>query len=218
MARKPRKPARPSKDSIRAAAERAVKRSKGEEIEPPKVPIDPPIIKAETTTEAPRSRAGRPTDYRPEYCKDAAEMALGGSTDEEIAREFGVTVVTMWRWRGKHEEFRKALQWGKDNCNERVERSLYARAVGYTYDAVKIFQYEGGPVIVPHKEHVPPDVGAAKIWLTNRKRQDWSDTTRSEISGPGGGPIAVADVSKMELARWIAHQLTQAEPKALTAD
>ncbi len=210
-ARRRSPPRKPSKAGIKAAADRAEKRAKGEDIDEPKVPITPPIDRT--------GIGGRPTDYRPEYCKTAAEMALGGSTDEEIARELGTTVVSMWRWRGKHEEFRKALQWGKDNCDERVERSLYARAVGYTYDAVKIFQYEGSPVMVPHKEHVPPDIGAAKMWLTNRKRSDWSETTRSELSGPGGGPIEIADISKLDLARWIAQQFAMAvDQKALVAE
>ena len=208
MARRRPPPRKVSKDAVKAAAARAEMRSKGEEIEDVKVPITPVIDRT--------GIGGRPTDYRPEYCKVAAEMALGGSTDEEIARELGTTVVSMWRWRGKHEEFRKALQWGKDNCDERVERSLYARAVGYTYDAVKIFQYEGSPVIVPHKEHVPPDTGAAKMWLTNRKRKDWAETVRQEVSGPGGGPLEIEAVSKIDIARWMAHVLHEAARASAT--
>lgn len=216
MARKPHKKPRPaSKASIKAAADRAEKRAKGEDVDEPKVPIDPEIV-----AERPRSLGGRPTEYKPEFCQVAAEMALNGSTDEEIAHECGVDVRTLYRWRGKHEAFRQSLVWGKENCDERVERGLYARAVGYTYDAVKIFQNDGIPVIVPFKEHVPPDVGAGKLWLTNRKRSEWADTTRQEVSGPGGGPIQVEDVSKLDLARWIAHQLTQAQaaPKALEVE
>ena len=45
---------------------------------------------------------------------------------------------------------------------ERVERSLYERANGHSYDAVKIF------MPVHYTEHLPPDVGAAFIWLKNR--------------------------------------------------
>jgi hypothetical protein len=38
-----------------------------------------------------------------------------------------------------------------------VERSLYRRAVGYHYDAVKIFMPSGAdkPVYAPYVEHVP---------------------------------------------------------------
>ena len=53
----------------------------------------------------------------------------------------------------------------------RVERSLYERANGYSYDAVKIFMPAGAkkPVYAPYIEHVPPDVTAAIFWLKNRR-------------------------------------------------
>jgi hypothetical protein len=232
MARKPtRKPRPASKASIKAAADRAEKRAKGEDIDAPRVEMDPTIRRvSEDEFDAgppPSPRAGiggRPTAYKQEYCQTVAELSLAGCTDEEIATELGVDVRTIYRWKATHTEFRQCWLWGKEEReagqNERVERSLYARAVGYTYDAVKIFQNDGIPVIVPFKEHVPPDVGAGKLWLTNRKRSEWADTTRQEVSGPGGGPIQVEDVSKLDLARWIAHQLTQAQvaPKALEVE
>jgi hypothetical protein len=48
----------------------------------------------------------------------------------------------------------------------RVKRSLYTRAVGYNYEAVKIFMPANRekPVIVPYIEHVPPDVTAGIFW------------------------------------------------------
>lgn len=215
MARKPSKPRRPRKADIKAAADRAEKRAKGEAVETPKVEIDPTIVKTApedippTVIRVGAGSGGRPTAYKPEFCQQAAESALGGSTDEEIADELGVDVRTLYRWRARHPEFRQALQWGKENCDERVERGLYARAVGYTYDAVKIMQHDGAPIIVAHKEHMAPDVGAAKLWLTNRKAQDWRDVSRTEHTGKDGNPIAVTDeTDKMALARWIAYHLT----------
>jgi hypothetical protein len=52
----------------------------------------------------------------------------------------------------------------------RVKRSLYARAVGYNYEAVKIFMPANRekPVVVPYIEHVPPDVTAGIFWMKNR--------------------------------------------------
>jgi hypothetical protein len=52
-----------------------------------------------------------------------------------------------------------ALAAGKAEADGRVERSLYMRAVGYSYDAEKIFCDKNGNVTkVPYREHVPPDV------------------------------------------------------------
>ena len=204
---KPTKPRRPKKADVKAAADRAEKRAKGEPVDEPKVAIDPEIIMGPKLTEVDATPSvirvspgrGRPTAYKPEFCQSAAEAALNGATDEEIAEDLGVDVRTMYRWRAKHPDFRQCLQWGKDECDERVERAMYARAVGYTYDAVKIMQYEGSPVIVSHKEHVPPDVGAGKMWLTNRKRKDWADRQQIEHGNPGD----FDDMSPAELDAYI---------------
>ena len=57
------------------------------------------------------------------------------------------------------------------------KRSLYERANGYNYEAVKIFMPAGSkqPVVVHYTEHCPPDVGAAFIWLKNRDPERWRD-------------------------------------------
>jgi hypothetical protein len=54
-----------------------------------------------------------------------------------------------------HPAFGEALKLGKKEADERVERSLYSRAVGYHYDAVKIFLPYGAtePVYAPYVEH-----------------------------------------------------------------
>jgi hypothetical protein len=50
--------------------------------------------------------------------------------------------------------------------HDRTQRSLYHRANGYNYEAVKIFMPANRekPVIVPFIEHVPPDVTACIFW------------------------------------------------------
>ena len=69
-----------------------------------------------------------------------------------------------------------------DLANKRIERSLYERANGYSYDAVKIFMPAGSkqPIVVHHTEHCPPDVGAAFIWLKNRDPDRWRDVQNVE--------------------------------------
>jgi hypothetical protein len=59
----------------------------------------------------------------------------------------------------------------------RVERSLYHRAVGYNYEATKIFMPAGHakPVYAPYIGHVPPDVTAGIFWLKNRDPEHWRD-------------------------------------------
>lgn len=76
-------------------------------------------------------------------------------------------------------------------ADDRVERSLYQRAVGYQADAVKIFMPAGAaePVYAPYRENVQPDTTAAIFWLKNRRKEQWRDVTRQEQTGPDGGPI-----------------------------
>jgi hypothetical protein len=70
-----------------------------------------------------------------------------------------------------------APQLGKAEADASVVRSLYQRAVGYSYDAVKIFMPAGAkkPIYAPYVEHVPPDVTAAIFWLKNRDPARWRD-------------------------------------------
>jgi hypothetical protein len=46
--------------------------------------------------------------------------------------------------------------------DDRVERGLAQRALGYSYHAEKPFQYQGAVVKVQYVEHVP-DVAAGKV-------------------------------------------------------
>jgi hypothetical protein len=69
------------------------------------------------------------------------------------------------------------LKAGKAVADQRVERSLYQRAVGYNYESCKIFMPAGHskPVYAPYIEHVPPDVTAGIYWTKNRMPDRWRD-------------------------------------------
>jgi hypothetical protein len=135
--------------------------------------------------------AGRPSSYKPEYAEQAVKLCSLGATDAELADFFNVTTVTIWRWQSAHVEFCNALKRGKDAADERVERSLYARATGYTHDAVKIFMPAGAkkPVYAKYQEHVPPDVTAQIFWLKNRRRDEWRDKQEHEHTGKDGAAL-----------------------------
>lgn len=132
---------------------------------------------------------GRPTDYKPQYTDRAKERCLAGATDADLAEEFEVSVTTIKNWKAKHPEFLAALKLPKEIADERVERSLYERATGYSYNAVKIFCNKDGEVTkVEYVEHVPPDPTAMIFWLKNRKPKEWRD--KQEVEHSGGISIA----------------------------
>jgi hypothetical protein len=79
--------------------------------------------------------------------------------------------------------FFESLKKAKQESDQRVVNSLYHKAVGYEQDAVKIFQFQGEPVIVPYKEIIAPDTTAQIFWLKNRQPQQWRDKQEVEHSG-----------------------------------
>jgi hypothetical protein len=127
--------------------------------------------------------AGRPSGYKLEYAEQARKLCELGATDVELADFFEVSDRTIYRWAAKHEEFCQALKAGKMLADERVERSLYHKAVGYTYDSEKVFQYQGEIVRAKTREHVPPDTTAGIFWLKNRKPAEWREKSVVEHEG-----------------------------------
>lgn len=136
--------------------------------------------------------AGRPTSYDSDYGRQAAKLCELGATDAELADFFEVALSTLALWKVTHAEFSDALKQGKASADARVERSLYQRAVGYTFDSVKVFSYEGQSFEHPIREHCPPDTTAQIFWLKNRRPDEWRD--RREVTGADGGPLQVAVV------------------------
>jgi len=134
---------------------------------------------------------GRPSKYQDIYAEQAMKLAKLGATDIEVADFFDIDVRTVYRWSHDHPAFCQALKAGKAPADERVERSLYQKAIGYEQDEVKIFMPAGAtaPVYAPYRAKIAPDTTAAIFWLKNRKAADWRDVKAQEISGPDGAPI-----------------------------
>jgi hypothetical protein len=131
----------------------------------------------------------RPTEYKEAYAEGARKLAMLGATDAEIADFYDVDVRTIYRWKNTHDAFCQALKAGKQQADDRVERALYHRAVGYEQESVKIFMPAGAeePVYAPYVEKIPPSDTAAIFWLKNRRKDEWRD--RHEYTGADGGPI-----------------------------
>lgn len=127
---------------------------------------------------------GRPTLFTPEMVEQAKKLCRLGATDLEMADFFEVNVATIYRWKHTHPEFCDALKAGKEAADERVERSMYAKATGYTFDAVKIMAVEGVVHKVAYREHLPPSDTAAIFWLKNRRPKEWRDRIEDKDAPP----------------------------------
>lgn len=162
---------------------------------------------------------GRPTKYKAAYCKTAKQLSRLGATDFEIAQFIGVAYSTLRLWLAQHPKFSAAIKLGKVPSNKRSERSLFARANGYTYEAEEIFLVDkvietphptdpkAPPTITRTKEvlrvpvikHLPPETAALCFWLKNREKDKWRDRYDHELTGRNGKPIGIEVASEPEL-------------------
>ncbi len=118
---------------------------------------------------------GRPSKYRPEFVEQAKKLCRLGATDLEIADFFGITVRTLFNWKNEHDDFFHALNESKTIPDERVERSLFHRAIGYEHDEVDIRVIDHQIVKTPIRKYYPPDTTACIFWLKNRRPDLWRD-------------------------------------------
>ena len=122
----------------------------------------------------------------------AWSLAARGLTNPQIAKELGIATSTFNKWRSENKKFDEAVKAGKGIADAKVERSLYERAVGYTYTERKMIteldKDTGQPKatrIEKVDRVVPPDTTAQIFWLKNRKPQDWRDRRDIEMASEG---------------------------------
>ena len=127
---------------------------------------------------------GRPSKFGTIDMRQVEVLARVGWTDAGMAEFFGVALSTWSEWKEKHGDFREALKDWKREADQRVERSLYERATGYSAPDEKIFMHEGKPVRVETTKHYPPDTTACIFWLKNRDKENWRDAHHVAVS-PG---------------------------------
>lgn len=135
-------------------------------------------------------------EHRAEALKNVYKLAHAGMTDPEIADFLGLSHNTFIRWKMDDTEVNEALRAGKAECDARVERTLYQRAVGYTYKSEKVFQHEGRIIRAPVIEHVLPENTAMIFWLKNRRPDLWRDVKDHNVNGT----VEVEDKTNRELA------------------
>lgn len=133
--------------------------------------------------------------YDAAYADVARVMTRQGATTCDLANHFDVSISSVHVWAAVHPEFCAALRIGGAECDDRVEKMLYERAVGYTFDSDKALVVDKAIVHETVREHVPPDIQAIRLWLKNRRPEDWHDNRVIEF----GGQVRVTAASIAEL-------------------
>jgi hypothetical protein len=152
---------------------------------------------------------GRPTKYRPEFVQLAKNYCELGATDAQLAKYFEVDEKTINTWKLKHPEFLQSLKGAKLLADEKVERSLFERACGYSVPEEKIFCTNGEVTVVATTKHYPPDTTACIFWLKNRKPDDWRDQRNINIE-------VLTDEERMERIDILLQSVLDREAGELT--
>lgn len=150
----------------------------------------------------------RPSKFDTIDMEQLKKLILKGFTDKEVSDFYGVKEVTLNNWKKEHPEFFKSLKDWKIEADEKVEKSLYQRAIGYEFDEITYeksntgglgIKISGGEVQdVKHVDtyktkivtkQLAPDVTACIFWLKNRQSAQWRE--KHEVEHTGGYEIKV---------------------------
>lgn len=122
-----------------------------------------------------KNKGGRPSKFDKIDLEQCKKLYLMGHTDYEVAVFFNINVLTLHRWKLTQEGFCNSIKDWKKAADERVERSLYERAVGYTHESEQVFCYLGEIVRAKTVKHYPGSEIAQFFWLKNRKPDQYRD-------------------------------------------
>lgn len=130
-----------------------------------------------------KNKMGRPSKFDPKMIPMVEKLCKLGATDLEVADFFDVSYTTFKTWLHVYPDLLAVLKVAKEEANDRVKMSLYRKATGYSFDAVKIFMHEGKVIYAPYREHVPPDTTAMIFWSKNRMKDEFRDVQHHQHDG-----------------------------------
>lgn len=96
-----------------------------------------------------------------------------GAGEEQLAELFSVSQDTIAGWMTEIPAFAHAVRCGRNLAIGHVADTVHRLAVGYSHPVERVLKGADGPVIVRYIKHYPPKWKACKIWLENKRPQDW---------------------------------------------
>lgn len=115
--------------------------------------------------------------------------ARDGLTDEQIAKNMGINIATLYRWKNEHHEFCEVLKKNKEVVDREVENALLKSAKGYdvieTVEELRFNKKKGDyEMMVTRRttKHIPPSQVAQIFWLKNRKPKEWRERQEYEVN------------------------------------
>ena len=130
--------------------------------------------------------------------------ARNGLTDEQIAKNLGISIQSFYTYKEKYLEFFESLKRGKEVVDTEVENALLKRALGYDYEEETVEELPNGGIKTKTvTKHVAGDTTAQIFWLKNRKPDVWRDKTAIEHSGEIKNDNPFSNLSTEELRKVI---------------
>lgn len=137
---------------------------------------------------------GRPTKYSSDMCEKVIEYMSQGDSKTAVAAKLDISKETLYEWVNTIPEFSYALKKGMNLCQQWWED------LG--------------------KEVILQGQGNAAVWIFNMKnrfRDDWSDITRTELTGPQGEPIGIIGYSDYDSAQLRSEKSKRSSPSGIAA-
>ena len=154
--------------------------------------------KAKEAVDSKRKKAQKRTGRAPKIDKwrtpegllKLEDWARSGLTDEQIAKNIGISRSTLAKWKVDFSDISDTLKRGKEIVDIEVENALLKKALGGSYTETteeRVVDKDGGVSFVVTKKvtkEIPPDTTAIIFWLKNRKAMVWRDKVTQEIEAP----------------------------------
>lgn len=122
--------------------------------------------------------------FKPEELEQIYMLAEAGHTEEFIRAFYKISRRKWYALKQSDPAFVAEFKKWKERADEKVEKALYERAIGYSHpDLVVKVDKDGCVHKVPTWKHYPPDPTACVFWLKNRRPKDWRDKVEHDVSG-----------------------------------
>jgi len=148
-----------------------------------------------------KKKRGRPKKYANNWPKKAFEFAAKGLTERQISLRLGISQETLINYKSEYSEFSEAIKRGQQESIDKVENSLFKRAVGYEYTETKIEKSGDYEKTIKTKKKVIPDTTAQIFFLKNRRAEIWREKQDIAHSGKIDTGIDLSKYTKEELLK-----------------
>lgn len=118
-----------------------------------------------------------------------------GLSDKQVAKNIGISTVTLYDWINKYTDFSNAYKKGSETALYEVENALFKAACGYDVteaETITTTADDGRETKQMRKKlrHISPNIGAICFILKNRRPEKWKDKQEIQFNEKGNGQLA----------------------------